>query len=117
MANSSPPWPTPSLVVVGGVREGVHALIGGEGAVEVGEDVVHGECNELASTPKNTAEEVVGVEGVGEPHDEPDSIAIVTDLFDSKHDRRAPREVAVAGGEEELGQPPCAPPPRHRPHS
>ena len=69
-----------------------------------------------ASTPKNTSEEVVGVEGVGEPHDEPDSMAIVTDLFDSKHDWRAPREVAVAGGEEELGQPPCPPPPRDRPH-
>ena len=55
--------------------------------------------NAMNSYPhqKNTAEEVVGVEGVGEPHDEPDSIAIVTDLFDSKHDRRAPREVAVAG--------------------
>ena len=71
MSNSSPPWPTPSLVVVGGVREGVHALIGGEGTVEVREDVVHGECDELASTPKNTAEEVVGIEGVGEPHEEP----------------------------------------------
>ena len=54
MANSSPPWPTPSLVVVGGVREGVHALIGGEGAVEVSEDVVHGECDELAHPHQKT---------------------------------------------------------------
>ena len=56
--------------------------------------------NAMNSHPhqKNTAEEVVGVEGVGEPDDEPDRIAIVSDLFDSEHDQRSPWEVAVAGG-------------------
>ena len=34
--------------------------------VEVGEDVVGGERDELASTPKYLAEEVVSVIGVGE---------------------------------------------------
>ena len=69
--------------------------------------------NAMNSHPhqKNTTKEVVGVEGVGEPHNEPDRMAIATDLFDTEHGRRAPRGVAVAGGEEELGQPPCPPPP------
>jgi hypothetical protein len=37
----------------------VHAVHGGEDVVEVGEDVVGGECDELASTPEHLAEEKI----------------------------------------------------------
>ena len=39
---------------------------GGEDVVVLHEDVVGGESNELAATQKHMAEEVEGVEGVGE---------------------------------------------------
>ena len=93
----------------------MHAAVG-EDVVHVGEDVVCCERDKLASTPKNTPEEVVGIEVVGEPHNEADGIPIVGELLHAEHHRRTPGEVAVAGGEEELGELPCTPPPRDRPH-
>jgi hypothetical protein len=43
-------------VLVEVVWEAVHAVGSGEYAIEVGEDVVGGECNELAPTSKHLAE-------------------------------------------------------------
>jgi hypothetical protein len=55
----------------------VHAVGGREDVVEVGEDVVHGEGNELAAAPERSAEELEGVEQVGEvSKDRPDSYAM-----------------------------------------
>ena len=42
-----------------------------EDALEVREDVMGGECDELAPTPIHLAEQVVGIEPVGEVDDEP----------------------------------------------
>ena len=95
----------PSLVLRHLVGEGVHLVRLGEDVVEVGEDVVGRECDELASTPKHLAEETVSVEGVGEGDDEADDEAVVSVvvLLQTEHVRRARREVAVAGREEEAG--------------
>ena len=49
----------------------MHAVGTGEDALKVSEDVVGGEGDELAPTPKHPAEQVVGVESVGEVGDEP----------------------------------------------
>ena len=43
----------------------------GEDALEVGEDVIGRECDELSPTPIHLAEQVVGIEPVGEVDDEP----------------------------------------------
>jgi hypothetical protein len=54
----------------------VHAIGGREDVVEVGEDVVHGEGDELAAALERSAEEVEGVERVGEvSKDRPDPYA------------------------------------------
>jgi hypothetical protein len=57
-----PPWPLLGLSLFVLVGESVHAVHGGEDVVEVGEDIVGGECDELASTLVHLAEEVVGVD-------------------------------------------------------
>ena len=89
----------------------MHAIVGGEDVVEVGEDVVGGESNKLTPTPKHSAKEVEGVEGVAEYSEEPNHNAIVIDLLNMEHSWRATGEVAVAGRKEELRELPCAPPP------
>ena len=81
----------------------MHGVGGGEGVVEVGVDVVGGEGDELAPTPKDLAEEEEVVEGVCEASKEPNHKASVTNLFHAEHDRRAWWEVAVAGREEDVG--------------
>ena len=92
----------------------MHAVALGEGLVEVGENVIGGERDELASTPKHLAEEVVRVVGVGEgdvePDDGPVGVAVVV-LVEVEHGRSALWEVAVAGLEEEASQRCRAPPP------
>lgn len=87
------------------VREAVHAVASGEDALEVGEDVIGGECDELAPTPIHLAEQVVGIEPVGEVDDEPYrwSVGVGTLLHEVEHGRRARREVVEARTEE----PPC----------
>ena len=47
------------------VGDAVHTVAGGEDVIEVREDVVGGESDELAPTPKHLAEEVVRIESVG----------------------------------------------------
>ena len=89
----------------------MHAVVGGEDVVEVGEDFVGGESYKLTPTPKHSAEEVEGIEGVGECSEEPIHIAVVIDLLNMELSWRATGEVAVAGRKEELCEIPCAPPP------
>ena len=87
----------------------------GEDVVEVGEDVVGGERDKLASTPEHLAEEVVSVVGVGEGDVEANDEAVdggpIVHLVEVEHGRSARREVAVAGLEEEASQLSRAPPP------
>jgi hypothetical protein len=70
-----------------------------ECALEVGVDVVGGECDELAPTPKHLAEQVVGIEPIGEVSDEPYrwSDGVGTLFLEAEHGRRALREVVKAG--------------------
>ena len=89
----------------------MHALLGGEDVVIVREDVMGGESYELAATPEHATEEVERVEGVGEVGKDSNHNPVVDDLLDSVHPWRSPREVPVAGPKEEVGEPPCAPPP------
>ena len=94
------------------VGEVVHTVTGGEDAIEVREDVVGGECDELAPTPKHFAEKAVRIESVGEVGDEPyrRSGGVCTHFLQSKHHRRARREVGETRTEEPLGKLPCTPP-------
>ena len=89
----------------------MHAVLGGEDVFEAGEDVVGGESNKLTPTPNHSAEEVEGVEGVGECSEECNHNAIVIELLIMEHPWRAPGEVGVAGQKEELSELPCEPPP------
>ena len=97
----------------------MHAVASGEDALEVGEDVIGRECDELAPTPIHLAEQVVGIEPVGEVDDEPYhwSVGVGTLLHEVEHGRRARREVVEARTEE----PPCklsaSPPAGERPHA
>ena len=91
----------------------MHLPGGWEDAVPLRVDVGDGKEDELGAAPKRSAEEMVGVVGVGEGDLQP--AASHTDLFDGEHGRSARREVRVAGPEEEpseLGKPP---PPRNGP--
>uniref|UniRef100_M8BNU6 Uncharacterized protein n=1 Tax=Aegilops tauschii TaxID=37682 RepID=M8BNU6_AEGTA len=89
----------------------VHARRGGEDVAVLHEDVVGGESDELAATPKHATKEVEGVEGVGEVGKDSNHHPILDDLLDAEHRWRSPWEVAVIGREEELGEAPCGPPP------
>ena len=82
----------------------MHVARGGEDDIEVGVDVVVRECDELAPTPKHLPEEMVSVEAVGEGDVVADDVFVVAvvEVLDVEHLRRAPREVAVAGREEEV---------------
>ena len=84
--------------------EGVHVARGGEDGFEVHVDVVVRECDELAPTPKHLPEEIVSIEVVGEGDVAADDVFVAASvvLLEPKHAQRAPREVAVAGREEEL---------------
>ena len=81
----------------------MHVARVGEDGVEVGEDVVVGECDELAPAPKHLPEQTVSVEPVGESYEEADDVAGVAIVVFLKleHAWRARREVAVAGREED----------------
>ena len=70
-----------------------------------------GESDELAATLKHPAEEVEGVECVGEVGKESNHHPILDDVLDTEHPWRSRREVVVAEHEEELGEVPCGPPP------
>ena len=76
--------------VVGGVRQSVHALRGGEDVVVVREDVMAGESYELAAIPEHAAEEVERVEGVGEVGKDSNHNPVVDDLLDLVHPWRSP---------------------------
>ena len=80
----------------------MHAVGGGEDAVQVGEDVVGCECDELAPTPKHLAEQIVGIEPVGEVGDEPlrQRVGVGTQFLEGEHDGRARWEVGKARTEE-----------------
>ena len=80
---------TSSLLLRRVVGERVHVARGGEGAVEVGEDVVCSERDELAPTEEDLAEEMVGIKGVGEEDDEATSSH--ASLLNLEHLRRAGR--------------------------
>ena len=78
----------PSLLVLELVGESVHAVVGGEDVVEVGEDVVRDEGDELAPTPEYLAEEEERVEAVGEASDQPNHLAYgAVLLLDAEHPR------------------------------
>ena len=89
----------------------MHARCGGEDVVVLREPVVGGESDELRATPKHLAEEVEGVECVGEVGKESNHHPVLDDLLNAEHRWRSPREVVVAGREEELGEVPCGPQP------
>ena len=95
------------------VGEAVHLVDGREDAVPLGEDVAHGEGDELTAAPKCLAEQMVGVKGVGEGDLE--AAASRADLRDVEHGRRARWEVREAGPEEEPGELGSSPPPRDGP--
>lgn len=106
----------PSLVIVVGrqvVGEGVHGVLVGPDAVEVGEDVVGGEADELAPPKPDTAEEVIRVVGVAEAHDHARSSH--ARLVDGEHLGSSHREVAIEGAKEEPRELPSTPPARHGP--
>ena len=87
------------------VREAVDVAVG-EDARHVGEEVVRGESDELLPTKKHLAEQVVGIEAVGEDG----AVAcrrragMGTQFLEAKHPRRARREVVKARTEEPLGK-------------
>ena len=89
----------------------MHAHRGGEDVGVLREPVVGGESDELGTTPKHPAEQVEGVECVGEVGKESNHHLVLDDLLDAEHRWRSPREVVVAGREEELGEVPCGPQP------
>ena len=89
----------------------MHARCGGEDVGVLREPVVGGESDELGATPKHPAEEVEGVECVGEVGKKSNLHPILDDLLDMEHLWRYSREVVVAGCEEELSEVPCGPPP------
>jgi hypothetical protein len=73
------------------VGESVHAIGGREDTVQVGEAVVHGEGDELTAAPERSAEEVEGIERVGEvSKDLPDSYAMGATNFLHVEPERAP---------------------------
>ena len=84
----------------------MHARHSGEDVGVLREHVVGGESDELAATPKHPAEEVEGVECVGEVGKESNHHPVLDDLLDAEHRWRSPREVVVAGSEEQLGEVP-----------
>jgi hypothetical protein len=99
----------------------VHVVGGREDAVQVGESVVRGEGNELAAALERLAEEVEGVERVGEvSKDRPDSYAAMARNFlHTEPERRSPRrarEVSIAAPKEHFVELCCTPPPRDCPH-
>ena len=63
----------------------VHARRGGEEVVVLREPVVGGESDELGATPKHPAEEVEGVECVGEVDKERNHHPILDDLLAVLH--------------------------------
>ena len=89
----------------------MHARRVGEDVVVLREHVVGGESDELAAISKHPAEEVEGVECVGEVGKESNHHPILDDLLDTGHPWRSPREVVVVGCKEELGEVSCGPPP------
>ena len=74
-------------------------------AVEVGEDVVGGECDELASTPEHTAEQVVRIKPICEVGDEAyhRSSGVAAMFLQTEHHRRPHQEVVKARTEEATG--------------
>ena len=111
--NAGPPRSSgcPSLVVVDWVRERVHNTVVGEDGVEVGENVMGGESYELTTNPIHSPEEVESVKWVSERSEDPNHNAVVGDLLNMVHPRRAAGEVEEAGRKEELGEVPCGPQP------
>ena len=89
----------------------MHVRRDGEDVVVICEPVVGGESDELGATPKHPAEEVEGIECVGEVGKESNHHPVLDNLLDMEHPWRSPREVVVAGREEELGEVPCGPQP------
>ena len=71
----------------------MRARRGGEDVVVLREPVVGGENDELGATPKRPAEEVEGVECVGEVGKESNHHPVLDDLLDAEHRWRSPREV------------------------
>jgi hypothetical protein len=90
---------------------------GGEDAGDVGEDVVVGEEDGLASAPEDLAEELVRVERVGEGDREQLEGDTITNHVEAVHDWRAPWEVGEALGEEVFCEIDGASPPGLRPHA
>ena len=88
---------------------------GGEGVVEVGEDVVCGERDELAATEEDLAEETVGIIRVGEADE--DACSSWASLVDLEHGRRSGRQlqVTVADPKEASREVRRIPPPRDGP--
>ena len=89
----------------------MHAGRGGEDFGVLREHVVGGESDELIATPKHPAEEVEGIECVGEVDKESNHHPVLDDLLDAEHRWRSPQEVVAARREEELGEVPCGPRP------
>ena len=71
----------------------MHARRGGEDVVVLSELVVGGESDELRVTPKHPAEEVEGVECVGEVGKESNHYPVLDDLLDTEYPWRSSREV------------------------
>ena len=80
----------------------MHNAVVGEDAVEVGEDIVGCESYELTTNPIRSPEEMESIERVSERGEEPNHNAVVVDLLNMVHPRRAAGEVAEAGRKEEL---------------
>jgi len=95
------------------VGKGVHVVRGWEGVIPVGEDVGHREGDVLAAPPEHLAEEMVGVEGVGEVDVE--ATPSHADLLDAEHRWSARWEVCEARPEEEPGKVQRPPPVRDGP--
>jgi hypothetical protein len=94
------------------VGAAVHAVPSGEDALEVGEDVVGGECDELSALPIAVAEEVECVEWVGEANKEGEyEPAAVTDLLEEVNHSCASWEVGKAGVKEQSSDLARTPPP------
>ena len=89
----------------------MHPRRDGEDVGVLREHVVGGESDELTTTLKHPAEEVEGIECVGEVGKESNHHLVLDDLLDAEHRWRSPREVVVAEREEELGEVPCGPQP------
>ena len=90
----------------------MHVVLWHEDGLDVGVEVVGREEDGLTANPEDLAEEIMGVERVGEgDRKQMEDAATVTVLVEAKHDRRARWEVGKSGGEENAGELDGAPPP------